>query len=143
MMIDGSWWESGLTAWWYFRGRGVVMEHPNLSHCTWLGDFGMIRETDYMRQWWMPSDDRVRWLSENIDDYHKDSVGAFTRFQRGWYDYVGRMPIFNIGHLRSWKHDVRGCGQMMGGHHFRSLFTISPSHIKSPVASPLSLTWVP
>ena len=36
MMIDGSQWESGLIAWWYCWGRWIVMEHPDLSHCTWL-----------------------------------------------------------------------------------------------------------
>ena len=50
------------------------------------------------------------------------------------------MSVFSIGHVRSWKHDVRGFGQRMGGHHFMSLFTLSPSRIKLPVASPLSLT---
>ena len=55
-------------------------------------------------------------------------------------DFVGRMPAFSIDHVRSWKHDVRGCGQRMGGHHFMSLFTLSPSHIELPVASSLSLT---
>ena len=48
------------------------------------------------------------------------------------------MPIFSIGHVRSWKHDVRGCSQRMGGHHFM-IFTLSPSHIELPIASPLSL----
>ena len=38
------------------------------------------------------------------------------------------------------KYDVRGCGQMMGDHHFRSLFTLSPLHIELPIVSPLSLT---
>ena len=50
------------------------------------------------------------------------------------------MPDFSIDHVRSWKHVVWGCGQRMGGHHFMSLFTLSPSHIELPVASPLSLT---
>ena len=34
--IDGSWWESGLIAWRCCWGRGVVMEHLDLSHYTWL-----------------------------------------------------------------------------------------------------------
>ncbi|KAL6327381.1 hypothetical protein AAG906_019071 [Vitis piasezkii] len=38
-------------------------------------------------------------------------------------------PVFGLGSF----HDVRGCGQMMGGHHFMSLFTLSPSHIELPV----------
>ena len=50
------------------------------------------------------------------------------------------MPIFSIDHVRSWKHDVWGSGHRMGGHHFKSLFTLSPSHIELLVASPLSLT---
>ena len=93
-----------------------------------------------MRRWWVTYDDGVRWLSKGIDSYHRASVGAFTWFQRSWHDFVGRVPVFSIDHVRSWKHDVRGCGQMMSGHHFRSLFTLSPSHIELPVASPLSLT---
>ena len=35
-MIYGSWWESGLTTWRCCWGRGDVMEHPDLSHYTWL-----------------------------------------------------------------------------------------------------------
>ena len=50
------------------------------------------------------------------------------------------MPVFSIGCVRSWKHDVRGYGQRMGDHHFRNLFTLSPSHIELLVASPLCLT---
>ena len=50
------------------------------------------------------------------------------------------MSIFSIGHVRSWKYDVRGCGHRMGGHHFMSSFTLSSSHIELLVASPLSLT---
>ena len=50
------------------------------------------------------------------------------------------MSVFSINHVRSWKHDVRGYGQRMGGNHFMSLFTLSPSYIELPVASPLSLT---
>ena len=112
-----------------------------LSHCTWLQRVRMIRDDVFffMRRWWVDYDDRVRWLSEDIDDYHRASVGAFTRFWRSWHDFVGRMPVFSIGHVRSWKHDVRGFGQRMGGHHFRSLFTLSPSHIELSIASPLSL----
>ena len=64
----------------------------------------------------------------------------FARFRRSWRDFVGWVPVFSIDHVRSWKHDVWGCGQRMGGHHFMSLFTLSPSHIELPVASPLSLT---
>ena len=79
-------------------------------------------------------------LSEDIDGYHRASVGDFTRFQRSWHDLVGWMPVFSIDHVGSWKHDVRGFGQRMGGHHFMSLFTLSPSHIELPVASPSSLT---
>ncbi|KAL6328571.1 hypothetical protein AAG906_038766 [Vitis piasezkii] len=61
------------------------------------------------------------------------SVRVFTRFQRSRHDYVGWMPVFSIGHVRSREHDVRGFGQRMGGHHFMSLFTLSPSHIELPV----------
>ena len=82
----------------------------------------------------------MSWFSEDIDGYHRASVRAFTRFQRSRHDFVGRMPVFSIGHVRSQKHDVRGFGQRMGGHYFMSLFTLSPSHIELPVASPLSLT---
>ena len=82
MMIDGSWWESGLTAWWCCWGRWDVMEHLDLSHCTWLQRVGMIRDGDFMRRWWVAYDDGMRWLSEDIDDYHRALVGAFTRFQR-------------------------------------------------------------
>ena len=64
----------------------------------------------------------------------------FARFQRSRHDYVGWMPVFSIGHVRSRKHNVRGFGQRMGGHHFMSLFTLSPSHIELPVAGLLSLT---
>ena len=53
------------------------------------------------------------------------------------------MPIYSIDHMRSWKHDVRGSDQKMGGHHFMSPFTLSLLHIELPVASPLSLTRVP
>ena len=88
----------------------------------------------------MAYDDRVRRVLEDIDGYHRALVGAFTRFQRSRHDYVGRMPVFSIGHVRSRKHDVRGFGQMMDDHHFMSLFALSPSHIELPVASPLSLT---
>ena len=49
------------------------------------------------------------------------------------------MPVFSIGHMRSWKHNVQDCNHRMGGHHFRSLFTLLPSHIKLPIASMLSL----
>ena len=94
----------------------------------------------FMRWWWVAYDDRARWLSEDIDDYHRASVGAFTWFRRSWHDFVGWMPVFSIGHVRSRKHDVRGFGQRMGGHHFMSPFTLSSSHIELPVASPLSLT---
>ena len=139
-MIDGSWWESGLIVERYCWDRAVIMEHPDLSHCTWLQRVGMIRDGDFMRRWWVAYDDGARWLSEDIDGYHRASVGAFARFQRSRHDYVGWMPIFSIGHVRSRKHDVRGFGQRMGGHHFMSLFTLSPSHIELPVASPLSLT---
>ena len=93
-----------------------------------------------MRWWWVACDDRVRWLSEGIEDCHGASVRAFTWFQRDWYDYVGWMPIFSIGHVRSWKHDVWSSGRRMGGHSFISPFILSPSHIELPVASPLSLT---
>ena len=96
-------------------------------------------EGDFMRWWWVACDDRVSWFSEDIDGYHRASVGAFTRFRRSWHDYVRWMPVFSIGHVRSWKHDVRGCGQRMGGHHFMSLFTLPPSHIELSIASPLSL----
>ena len=102
--------------------------------------FGMIREIDFMRQWWVAYDDRVRRLLEDIHGYHRALVGAFTRFQRSRHDCVWWMLVFSIGHVRSWKHDVRGCGHRMGGHHFRSFFTFSPSYIELPVASPLSLT---
>ena len=139
-MIDGSRWESGLTTWWCCWGRGVIMEHLDPSHCTWLKGFGMIKDIDFMRRWWVAYDDRVGWLSEGFDDSHRASVGAFTRCQRSRHDYVGWMPVFSIGHVRSWKHDVRGFGHKMGGHHFRSLFTLSPSYIKLPITSPLSLT---
>ena len=139
-MIDGSRWEIGLTAWGCCWGRGVVLGHPNLSCYTWIQIVGMIRDGDIMRWWWVTYDDGVSWFSEDIDGYHKASVGAFARFQRSRHDYVGWMPVFSIGHVRSWKHDVRGCGHRMGGHHFKSLFTLSPSHIELPVASPLSLT---
>ena len=114
------------------------MEHPDLIHCIWLQRVGMIRDGDFMRWWWVACDDRVSWLSEDIDGYHRASVGAFTWFRRSWHDFVGRMPVFSISHVRSWKHE-RGFGQRMGGHHFRSLFTLSPSHIELPVASPFSL----
>ena len=67
-------------------------------------------------------------------------MGAFAWFQRSHHDYVGWMPVFSIDHVRSWKHDVRGYGQRMGDHHFRSLFTLSPSHIELSIARPLSLT---
>ena len=102
--------------------------------------FGMIRESYFTRRWRVAYNDIVRWSSEDIDGYHRASVRAFTRFQRSRHDYVGRVLVFSIYHVRSWKHDVRGCGRRMGGHHFRSLFTISPSHIELPVASPLSFT---
>nr|CAN76801.1 hypothetical protein VITISV_043027 [Vitis vinifera] len=36
---------------------------------------------------------------EYIDGYHRASVGAFTRFQRSCYDFVGRVPIFGIDHF--------------------------------------------
>ena len=139
-MIDESWWESGLTSWWYCWDRGVIMEYPALSHCTWLQRARMIRNGDFIRRWWVDYDDRVRWLSEDIDGYHRASRGAFTRFQRSWHDFVGLVPIFSIGRVRSWKHDVRCCGQRMGDHHFMSPFTHLPSHIELPVASPFSLT---
>ena len=139
-MIDGSRWESGLTAWGCCWGRGFVLGHPDLSCYTWLQRVGMIRHGDFMRRWWVAYGDGVRWLSEDIDGYHRASVRAFARFQRSRHNYVGWMPIFSIGHVRSRKHDVRGFGQRMGGHHFMSLFTLSLSHIKLPVASPLSLT---
>ena len=140
-MIDISRWESGLTAWWYCWDWGVIMEHLDLSHCTWLQRARMIRDGDFIRRWWVAYDDRVRWLSEDIDSYHRASVRAFTWFQRSWHDFVGQVPVFSIDHVRSWKHDVRGCGHRMGGHHFRSQFTLSPLYIKLPVASLLSLTW--
>ena len=144
MMIDGSRWESGLTAWWCCWGRVVVMKHLNLSHCAWLLRVGMTRDVDFMRWWWVVCDDRMRWLSDGIDDYHRTfEVWAFTWSQRGWYDYVGWMSIFSIDHVKFWKHEVWGCGQRMGGHHFMSLFTLSPSHIELPIASPLSLTLAP
>ena len=104
------------------------------------GVLGMIKENDFMRQWWVAYDDRVRWFSNDIDDYHRASVGAFAWFQRSHHDYVGWMPVFSIDHVRSWKHDVWGYGQRMGDHHFRSLFTLSPSHIELSIARPLSLT---
>ena len=50
------------------------------------------------------------------------------------------MLVVSIDHVRSWKHDVRGCGQMMDDHHFMSLFTLSSLHIELLVVSPLSLT---
>ena len=40
------------------------------------------------------------------------------------------MLVFSVNHVRFWEHDVRGCGQRMGGHHFMSLFTLLPSHIE-------------
>ena len=61
MMIDGSWWESGLTAWWCCWGRWIVMEHPDLRHCTWLQRVRTTRDGDLMRRWWVAYDDRVRW----------------------------------------------------------------------------------
>ena len=144
MMIDGSWWESGLTAWWYYWGRGVIMEYPDLSHCTWLWGFGMIRKSNFMRRWWVSYDDRVSWLSDGFNDHHRASgVRDFTWFQRGWYDYVGWMSVFSIDHVRFWKHDIWGCSLKMGGHHFMSPFTLSPLLIELPVASPLSLTRAP
>ena len=140
-MIDGSRWESGLTTGWYCWGRWIVFGLPDLSHCTWLQRVGMIRDDDFMRRWWVACDDRVSWFSYGIDDYRRAfGMGALTLFQRGWYDYVIRMLVFSIDHVRSWQHDVPGCGQMMGGHHFMNLFTLSPSHIELSVASPLSLT---
>ena len=139
-MIDGSWWESGLTAWWCCWGRWIVMEHPDLSHCTWLQRVEMIRDGDFMRRWWVSYDDIVRWFSKDIDGSHRASMGAFARFQRSRHDYVGWMSVFSIGHVRSRKHDVRGFGQRMGDHHFMSLFTLSPSHIELLITSPLSLT---
>ena len=138
-LIDGSWWESGLTTWWCCWGRWDIMEHPDLSHCTWLQRVGMIRDGDFMRWWLVDYDDKVRWLSEDIDDYHRASMGTFTRFQRSHHDFVGRVPAFSIDHVRSLKHDVRGYGHRMGGHHFGSLFTISLSHIELPITIPLSL----
>ena len=139
-MIGGSWLESGLTTWWYYWGKEVIMEHLDLSHCTWLQRVGITRDGDFMRRWWVAYDDRVRWLSEGFDDYHGASTRAFTWFQKSRHDYVGWMLVFSIGHVRSWKHDIRGCGHRMGGHHFKSLFTLSLSHIELPIASPLSLT---
>ena len=100
-LIDGSWWESGLTAWWCCWGRGVIIEHPDLSHCTWFQRVGTTKDGDLMRRWWVAYDDRVRWLSEGFDDYHKASVGAFTRFQRSWHGCVWWMPVFSIDHVRS------------------------------------------
>ena len=139
-MIDGSWWERGLIAWRCCWGRGDVREHLDLSHYTRLQGAEMIRHCDFMRRWWVTYDDRVSWLPEDIDGYHGASVRAFTRFQRSRHDYVGWMPVFSIGHVRSREHDVRGFGQRMGGHHFMNLFTLLPSYIELPVASPLSLT---
>ena len=67
-------------------------------------DFGESGWLEMMNLWdddELDYDDRVRWLLEDIDGYHKASVGAFTQFQRSWYDYVGQMPVFSIGHVRS------------------------------------------
>ena len=116
------------------------MENPNLSHCTWLQRVGMIGDANFMRWWWVAYDDRVKWLSEDIDGYHRASMRAFIWFQRSWHDFVGWMLVFSIGHVRSWKHDVRDCGQMMDDHHFMSPFTLWPLHIELLVTSPLSLT---
>ena len=65
------------------------MEHPDLSCCTWLQRAGMTGDGDFIRQWWVAYDDKVRWLSEGFDDFHRASgVGAFTLFQRSWHVYV-------------------------------------------------------
>ena len=57
MMIDGSWWGSDLTAWLCCWGRWIVMEHPDLSHCTWLQRAKVIRDGDFYETmvsglWW-------------------------------------------------------------------------------------------
>nr|CAN81760.1 hypothetical protein VITISV_000428 [Vitis vinifera] len=44
---------------------------------------------------------------EDIDGYHRASMGAFARFRRSRHDYVGWMPVFSIGHVRSREHNVR------------------------------------
>ena len=129
---------------WLF-GDVVEIEGLSWSIQIWVitHDFGESGWLEMMILWdddELDYDDRVSWLLEDIDGYHRASVRAFTRFQMSRHDYVGWMPVFSIDHVRSWKRDVRGFGQMMGGHHFMSLFTLSPSHIELPVASPLSLT---
>ena len=58
-------------------------------------------------------------------------------------DMIIKELIFSIGHVKSWKHDVRGYGQRIGGYHFMSLFILSPLHTELPIASPLSLTRAP
>ena len=118
---------------------GVIMKDPDSSHCTWLQGVRMVRDGDIMRRWRVAYVDGVSWFSDDIDGYHRASVGAFTRFQMSRHDYVGWISVFSIGHVRSWKHDVRGFGQKMGGHHFHEPIYLSPSHIELPVASPLSI----
>ena len=58
-------------------------------------------------------------------------------------DMIIKELVFSIGHVKSWKHDVRGYGQRIGGYHFMSLFILSPLHTELPIASPLSLTRAP
>ena len=149
--MEGLWWEIDLIDLWDCWLLYGWEEHlcgcytiSRLSHYTWLRGFGITRYIDFIRWRWVVCDDRVSWLLNGINYYHRAfGVGAFPRYQRGWHGYVWWMPVFSINHVRSWKHDVRGCGQRMGGHHFMSLFTLSPLHIEIPIASPSSLTRAP
>ena len=87
-MIDGSWWESGLTVWQYCWDRGVIMEHPDLSHCIWLQRVGMIRD-----DWFLWDDGEWLVMIE-------------------WVDFQSTLMVV-IEHQWELSHDFRGVAMTM------------------------------